>query len=307
MTGGCLRTHTCTHTHTRRRTAGRCLGTMSPPTSQHAAASSASLLRCPRIRVSLHDMHSLGLGAVILQSHHTCGVTPPTPPPPSRAGSQPAGGAGTPLMAQHDGPRPPHAPCASPAPHPGACSASSGSAQGEGKGGGDVLQKRLSMRSPPASTSRLVNGNATDEQTPPLSAPASRGFASPSEGPPPCVSPRPDLTLHADEISPAMPASPAGEGRQGQGASASWEPLLSNGPPDNGPVLEGIASPSEEPPPRASPRSDLTLHVAETPPASIPASPSEGTNSPDHVSAGQRKRYRRANAATECASLERVC
>ena len=127
----------------------------------------------------------------------------------------------------------------------------------------------------------LVNGNATDEQTPPLSAPASRGFASPSEGPPPCVSPRPDLTLHADEISPAMPASPAGEGRQGQGASASWEPLLSNGPPDNGPVLEGIASPSEEPPPRASPRSDLTLHVAETPPASIPASPSEGTNSPD--------------------------
>ena len=134
-----------------------------------------------------------------------------------------------------------------------------------------MLRKRLSARSPSASTSRLVNGNATDEQTPPLSAPASRGFASPSEGPPPCVSPRPDLTLHADEISPAMPASPAGEGRQGQGASASWEPLLSNGPPDDGPVLEGIASPPEEPPPRASPRPDLTLHVDETPPASAAA------------------------------------
>ena len=52
------------------------------------------------------------------------------------------------------------------------------------------------------SVSRLVNGDATGEQTPPLSAPASRGFASPPEGPPPCVSPRPDLTLHADEISP---------------------------------------------------------------------------------------------------------
>ena len=81
-TGGCLCARTCTQSRTPTPNAARpaaYLGTMSPPTSQHAAASSVSLLRRPRVRASLHDMHSLGLGAANPQGHHTCGMAPPTP------------------------------------------------------------------------------------------------------------------------------------------------------------------------------------------------------------------------------------
>ena len=75
------------HTHMHTRTPAHdaalpaaCLGTMSPPTPQHAAASSVSLLRRPCVCASLHDRHSLGLGAANPQGHHTCGTAPPTPP-----------------------------------------------------------------------------------------------------------------------------------------------------------------------------------------------------------------------------------